>query len=245
MAFPPPEQLARRSDETVKQWTARLSLNQLNEFKRWQSQHRWAPNQLRHSAATEVRKVYGLEAAQLVLGHASADVSQIYAERDMNKARENRHIAEQSHQVAEASKQLVEADAKARQEIIELQGQLIERDAQGRAELDQLVRETHAELRSDKRYLDQQRVELERQAVARARQRKPVIAESIQAFGLVLACLLPLLQRRYRSKSRDAGPVNFIGWFGRLSRVLGLSQSSPLSRIEAATIVRRSPLSTV
>ena len=42
----------------------------------------WSPNQLRHSAATEIRRKFGLEAAQTVLGHATADVTQIYAERD-------------------------------------------------------------------------------------------------------------------------------------------------------------------
>ena len=43
---------------------------------------RWSPNQLRHSAATEIRSRYGLEAVQTVLGHAKADVTQIYAERN-------------------------------------------------------------------------------------------------------------------------------------------------------------------
>lgn len=47
---------------------------------------RWFPYQLRHSAATELRKRYGLETAQVVLGHAKADVTQIYAERDLKKA---------------------------------------------------------------------------------------------------------------------------------------------------------------
>jgi integrase len=48
----------------------------------------WAPNQLRHTAATEIRARYGLEAAQAVLGHARADVTQVYAERDLAKAHE-------------------------------------------------------------------------------------------------------------------------------------------------------------
>lgn len=48
----------------------------------WQSEHRWSPNQLRHTAATEFRKRFGLEAAQTALGHARADVTQMYAERD-------------------------------------------------------------------------------------------------------------------------------------------------------------------
>jgi integrase len=46
----------------------------------------WSPNQLRHSAATEIRRKFGLEAAQTVLGHAKADVTQIYAERDYTLA---------------------------------------------------------------------------------------------------------------------------------------------------------------
>lgn len=45
----------------------------------------WSPNQLRHLYASEIRKKYGLEAAQIMLGHAKADVTQIYAERDYAK----------------------------------------------------------------------------------------------------------------------------------------------------------------
>ena len=47
---------------------------------------KWSPNQLRHSAATEIRKKFGLEAAQVVCGHQTADVTQIYAERDLDLA---------------------------------------------------------------------------------------------------------------------------------------------------------------
>lgn len=43
----------------------------------------WHPNQLRHLFATEVRRLHSLEAAQVLLGHASADVTQVYAERDL------------------------------------------------------------------------------------------------------------------------------------------------------------------
>jgi len=48
----------------------------------------WSPNQLRHSAATEIRKQFGVEGAQVILGHASADVTQVYAERDLKLAKE-------------------------------------------------------------------------------------------------------------------------------------------------------------
>ncbi len=46
----------------------------------------WSPNQLRHAAATEIRREFGLEAAQVTLGHASADVTQVHAERDLRQA---------------------------------------------------------------------------------------------------------------------------------------------------------------
>lgn len=47
---------------------------------------KWAPNRFRHTAATEIRKRFGLEAAQVICGHQRADVTQIYAERDLNLA---------------------------------------------------------------------------------------------------------------------------------------------------------------
>jgi integrase len=43
----------------------------------------WHPHQLRHTRATEIRKRYGIEGAQVALGHQSADVTQIYAERNL------------------------------------------------------------------------------------------------------------------------------------------------------------------
>ena len=46
----------------------------------------WHPNQIRHLVGTEVRKRFGLEASQVVLGHSRADVTQTYAERDEAKA---------------------------------------------------------------------------------------------------------------------------------------------------------------
>lgn len=55
-------------------------------LKAWRKKHRWAPSRLRHSRATSIREQYGLEAAQAVLGHSNADVTQIYAERDIEKA---------------------------------------------------------------------------------------------------------------------------------------------------------------
>ena len=47
----------------------------------------WSPNQLRHSAATRLRRELGLEAAQAVLGHRELGVTQVYAEADRTAAR--------------------------------------------------------------------------------------------------------------------------------------------------------------
>jgi integrase len=69
-AFPPSEKLETKALEL------------------WRSKHRWSPNQLRHSCATEIRRSFGLEAAQVILGHSKADVTQVYAERDLRLAAE-------------------------------------------------------------------------------------------------------------------------------------------------------------
>ena len=87
-AFPPPAHLAQRVGETLRDWFARLGENGVNALKEWQIAQRWSPNQLRHTAATKIRREFGLEAAQVILGHAAADVTQVYAERDEEKARE-------------------------------------------------------------------------------------------------------------------------------------------------------------
>jgi integrase len=45
----------------------------------------WGPNRLRHSFATEVRRGHGLEATQVLLGHSKANITEVYAERDLAK----------------------------------------------------------------------------------------------------------------------------------------------------------------
>lgn len=46
---------------------------------------RWVPHQLRHTAADNVRSMFGLEHTQAVLGHAKADMSEHYAKVGMAK----------------------------------------------------------------------------------------------------------------------------------------------------------------
>jgi integrase len=67
-AFPPPDSLS------------------VEERPAWTKQHRWTPNQLRHAAATDLRRAFGIEAARVVLGHTSSVVTEIYAALDQGKA---------------------------------------------------------------------------------------------------------------------------------------------------------------
>jgi integrase len=85
LAFPPPEPLAKQAGETGETWLARLGDDGREQLRVWRREHRWSPNQLRHSFATRVRKEAGLEAAQILLGHARADVTQIYAETNRER----------------------------------------------------------------------------------------------------------------------------------------------------------------
>jgi integrase len=71
-AFPPPAEL--------------LSDGKAAALKAWRADHRWHPNQLRHSRATEVRKQFGIEGAQAVLGHTQLKTTEIYAEKNSETA---------------------------------------------------------------------------------------------------------------------------------------------------------------
>jgi integrase len=85
-AFPPPVPLARQEGETNKAWLARIGPEGWDELQRWRKAHRWHPNQLRHTKATELRREFGLDAARAVLGHRSPQVTEVYAEIDVAKA---------------------------------------------------------------------------------------------------------------------------------------------------------------
>lgn len=46
----------------------------------------WSPHQIRHAAATRLRREHGIEVARLILGHASTTTTEVYAERDADLA---------------------------------------------------------------------------------------------------------------------------------------------------------------
>lgn len=61
-------------------------IEQANKKRKEQNQPQvpdWCPLQIRHSRATEVRKQHGLEAAQVALGHKNANITEVYAERNL------------------------------------------------------------------------------------------------------------------------------------------------------------------
>jgi integrase len=86
-AFPAPGPLARLEGEKKKAWLARLTAEQRAELDAWQKAHRWHPNQLRHSRATELRP-HGLDVTKTILGHTKVETTQVYAEKDLAAAME-------------------------------------------------------------------------------------------------------------------------------------------------------------
>ena len=52
----------------------------------WRREHNWHPHQLRHNAATWLRRDFGIDVAQVVLGHKTLAVTQVYAEKNVESA---------------------------------------------------------------------------------------------------------------------------------------------------------------
>ncbi len=79
----------RKTDRTVRDHydtsSYRRAINRLCDRAGLKPADRWNPNQLRKLAATKARERFGLDAAQVLLGHASADITQVYAR--VNQAR--------------------------------------------------------------------------------------------------------------------------------------------------------------
>ena len=67
-AFPAPEELGPKAEKS------------------WHADHRWNPNQIRHSAGTQFRQEADLETARVMLGHSNVSTTEIYAEQDRNRA---------------------------------------------------------------------------------------------------------------------------------------------------------------
>jgi integrase len=89
--YPLPQHLRRKVIENGKleardTWRKGQMPEQKAEIKAWRADHSWHPHQLRHSAATNLRKTFGLEPAQVILGHKTLTVTQVYAEKNIETA---------------------------------------------------------------------------------------------------------------------------------------------------------------
>lgn len=84
--FVPPAPLCQQEGESNAARMRRLTEEQVKTLKRWQSDHRWCPNQLRHTMGTLTRKKYGIEGVAAALGHSRLDTSEVYAERNLELA---------------------------------------------------------------------------------------------------------------------------------------------------------------
>ena len=89
----PPSQVSRRKPAAVlkKKWTSRFSAY---SYAQWVARAckragvaPWTPGQLRHSFGTEVRERFGLEVAQVLMGHKNAKTTEIYAEAALQKGK--------------------------------------------------------------------------------------------------------------------------------------------------------------
>jgi len=112
-------------------------------------------------------------------------------------SRQSEAVVAQSGKLAEAARQLVDEDARARREMVAAHQQLQDQLGQQRAAVD----------------AQRDRLEQERQQIARQRHRDPLIAAAVQSFGGILACLLPLLVCLYllhRLTASD-GPDHALG----------------------------------
>ena len=82
VAFGLPEELRARVNDAVEQKKEKAA-----KRSEWRAAHTWHPHQLRHNYATTARKLFGLEAASIALGHENTDMTEIYAEQDLEQAR--------------------------------------------------------------------------------------------------------------------------------------------------------------
>jgi hypothetical protein len=114
-----------------------------------------------------------------VIGCSSSDERYVELSQQSvaRQAEQNRQMAQQSQQVAEATHELVRADARARAEMTEAQRSLEEGVQAARGKLDH----------------ERDKLELDRQALAKAKEREPIIANAIWSAALLVAALLPLV----------------------------------------------------
>jgi len=95
-AFGMPDEIREPRTKEAVEGEAKLSLAERQRRKlerqqkrsEWRAQWVWSPNQLRHNAATELRRKHGIDVAQTILGHRiGSSITEIYAEANVSKAK--------------------------------------------------------------------------------------------------------------------------------------------------------------
>lgn len=82
-AFGMPAELNPAKDDAPERKAEKAALRSA-----WRDANVWHPHQLRHNAATWLRKEFGIDVARIILGHSSDSMTAVYAERDREKARD-------------------------------------------------------------------------------------------------------------------------------------------------------------
>lgn len=86
----PPSQANRRKSEPAKRPGKKYDVGNYYHAIRRACERanldKWHPNQLRHSAATRLRREFGVEMARIILGHKTAFTTEMYAETDRDQA---------------------------------------------------------------------------------------------------------------------------------------------------------------
>jgi len=74
-----PEQRAREAEAKLDlEIQQKQRINRRAKRAAWRQLHVWHPHLLRHNAATRLRKEFGLETAQVILGHKTLAVTEVY-----------------------------------------------------------------------------------------------------------------------------------------------------------------------
>ncbi len=85
-----PSQLNRRKKKPKKQpseqYTTHSYYYAIRRGCKKESVSNWHPHQLRYTRATELRKEFGIDEARVILGHCSPQMTELYAQLDMEKA---------------------------------------------------------------------------------------------------------------------------------------------------------------
>jgi hypothetical protein len=103
----------------------------------------------------------------------SERLAQMAEHSTAEQSAQNQRVTQAHAELAEGSKRLVDADAQARRDLAQLQDKL----------------------RQDQADLGQQRdaLETERKTIAQERRQESAVGSSLLAFGILLACLAPLV----------------------------------------------------